>query len=61
MVADGPQRDFKKCNKVLLREVKERVEMVAPASLARRFCAVLGLGLGGSARRDKGAAMRHSR
>ena len=45
MVADAPQRDIAKCYKFLLSDVKEKVEMVTPASLVRRFCAVLGLGL----------------
>ena len=45
MVADAPQRDIAKCYKFLLSDVKEKVEMVTPASLVRRFCSVLGLGL----------------
>ena len=45
MVADAPQKDIAKCYKFLISDVKEKVEMVTPASLVRRFCAVLGLGL----------------
>ena len=45
VVADAPQKDIAKCYKFLLSDVEEKVEMVTPASLVRRFCAVLGLGL----------------
>ena len=44
-MADAPQKDIAKCYKFLISDVKEKVEMVTPASLVRRFCAVLGLGL----------------
>ena len=76
MVADAPQKDIAKCYKFLISDVKEKVEMVTPASLVRRFCAVLGLGLKevkaaeemartavpseDSARCVKGAVMRYS-
>ena len=76
MVADAPQKDIAKCYKFLISNVKEKVEMVTPASLVRRFCAVLGLGLKevkaaeemartavpseDSARCVKGAVMRNS-
>ena len=42
-MADAAQKDIAKCYKFLLSEVKEKVETVKPASLVRRFCAVLGL------------------
>ena len=45
VVADAAQKDIAKCYKFLLTEVKEKVEMVTPASLVRRYCSVLGLGL----------------
>ena len=76
VVADAPQKDIAKCYKFLISDVKEKVEMVTPASLVRRFCAVLGLGLKevkaaeemartavpseDSARCVKGAAMMYS-
>ena len=76
VVADAPQKDIAKCYKFLISDVKEKVEMVTPASLVRRFCAVLGLGLKEvkaaeemartavpseeSARCVKGAVMRYS-
>ena len=45
MVADASHKEIAKCYKFLLSEVKEKVEMVTPASLVRRFCALLGLGM----------------
>ena len=44
MVADAGQKEIAKCYKFLVNVIKEKVEMVTPASLVRRFCAVLGLG-----------------
>ena len=45
VVADASHKEIAKCYKFLLSEVKEKVEMVTPASLVRRFCALLGLGM----------------
>ena len=45
MVADAGQKEIAKCYKFLVNVIKEKVEMVTPASLVRRFCAVLGLGV----------------
>lgn len=45
MVADAAHKDIAKCYKFLLSDVNEKVEMVTPASLVRRFCAALGLGV----------------
>lgn len=45
MVADAGQREIGKCYKFLVNVVGEKVEVVTPASLVRRFCAVLGLGV----------------
>ncbi len=45
VVADAGQKEIAKCYKFLVNVIKEKVEMVTPASLVRRFCAVLGLGV----------------
>jgi hypothetical protein len=45
VVADAAQKDIAKCYKFLLTDVKEKVEMITPASLVRRYCSALGLGL----------------
>ena len=45
MVADAGQREIGKCYNFLVNVVGEKVEVVTPASLVRRFCAVLGLGV----------------